>query len=157
MALEIRTLSPDSPVAVELIQELDADLLQRYTREWIHTLHPEDVVNPGLIFAVGYLKETPVACGALRPLNDGVAEVKRMFVRQVYRGRGYSKEVLAFLEKEARRLGFTKLRLETGSRLTEAVRLYETAGYRLIPRFGEYVGNPYSLCYEKDIDGASRQ
>ena len=55
-----------------------------------------------------------VACGALRPLGDGVAEVKRMYVVPAWRGRGVSKVVLAGLEAAALDRGWTTLRLETG-------------------------------------------
>ncbi len=98
-----------------------------------------------------------VACGALRPLGDGVAEVKRMYVVPAWRGRGVSKVVLAGLEDAARARGWTTLRLETGPRQPEAIALYEGAGYRAIPAFGAYVDSPdagCSLYYERVLDGA---
>ena len=45
-----------------------------------------------------------------------------------------------------------RMRLETGTRQPEAVRLYEGAGYRQIPNFGDYVDAPASLCYERILD-----
>jgi GNAT superfamily N-acetyltransferase len=64
-----------------------------------------------------------VGCGALRPLGDGVAEIKRMYVVPAARGRGLSKLVLAGLEAAARDRGWTTLRLETGPRQPEAIAL----------------------------------
>jgi len=85
---------------------------------------------------------TAVGCGALRPLGDGVAEVKRMFIAPSARGRGLAKVVLAGLEDAARERGWTTLRLETGLRQPEAVALYAGAGYRPIAAFGGYVDAP---------------
>jgi GNAT superfamily N-acetyltransferase len=80
-----------------------------------------------------------LGCGALRHLGDDVAEVKRMYVVPEARGRGVSKAVLAGLEAAAVSRGWTTLRLETGPRQPEAMRLYEGAGYRAIGAFGAYV------------------
>jgi GNAT superfamily N-acetyltransferase len=94
-----------------------------------------------------------VGCGALRPLGDGVAEIKRMYVVPAARGRGLSKLVLAGLEAAARDRGWTTLRLETGPRQPEAVALYEGAGYRPIAAFGPYADDADdSLFYERVID-----
>ena len=95
-----------------------------------------------------------VACGALRPLGDGVAEVKRRYVVPAWRGRGVAKVVLAGLEAAARDRGWTTLRLETGPRQPEAVALYEGAGYRPIGAFGAYAAADAedSLFYERVLD-----
>jgi GNAT superfamily N-acetyltransferase len=94
-----------------------------------------------------------VGCGALRPLGDGVAEIKRMYVVPAARGRGLSKLVRAGLEAAARDRGWTTLRLETGPRQPEAVALYEGAGYRPIAAFGPYADDADdSLFYERVID-----
>ena len=151
MNLRFSIERPNSASAVALIHELDEALLEQYPGQWVHTLHPEDVTNPGLLFVVAYLEKEPIACGALRPLGPGMAEVKRMFVKQAHRGRGYSRRVLEFLESKALESDYHTLRLETGTKQKEAVGLYESAGYHTIPAFGEYIGNPYSLCYEKKL------
>ncbi|MGY1886987.1 MULTISPECIES: GNAT family N-acetyltransferase [unclassified Blastococcus] len=98
---------------------------------------------------------TPLGCGALRALGDGVAEVKRMYVVPAARGRGVSKAVLAGLEDAARARGWTSLRLETGPLQPEAIGLYSGAGYRPIGAFGDYVGDPDavdSLFFAKELD-----
>jgi GNAT superfamily N-acetyltransferase len=94
-----------------------------------------------------------VGCGALRPLGDGVAEIKRMYAVPAARGRGLSKLVLAGLEAAARDRGWTTLRLETGPRQPEAIALYEGAGYRPIAAFGPYADDADdSLFYERVLD-----
>ena len=98
-----------------------------------------------------------VACGAWQPLEPGVAELKRMYVRPAYRGRGIARQLVVALEEEAFAAGRPLLRLETGTYLTRAIALYRSAGYRPIPVYGEYVGNPYSVCFEKRLPAASVQ
>lgn len=98
-----------------------------------------------------------VACGAWQPLEPGVAEIKRMYVRPAFRGRGIARQLIVALEEEALAGGRPVLRLETGTYLPAAISLYRSAGYIPIPVFGEYVGNPYSVCFEKSPAGiASR-
>jgi GNAT superfamily N-acetyltransferase len=67
--------------------------------------------------------------GGLRRFGDGVAEVKRMFVRPVHRGRRLGATLLAQLVADARALGYGEVRLDTGSFMTAAHRTYEAAGF----------------------------
>ncbi|RPH34317.1 GNAT family N-acetyltransferase [bacterium] len=143
---------PDSEEARTLIRELDADLLLRYPEQWIHGLHPEDIQDDELVFLVVRHGTELVGCGALRPLEAGMAEIKRMFVRPPYRGRGISRKILGALESIARERGYAVLRLETGTEQPEALALYRSSGYAGIPSYGEYLGNPYSICFEKKLD-----
>jgi putative acetyltransferase len=150
-AVAFTTEHPDSEEVRALIARLDAELDERYPREVIHALHPEGLTDLRLAFVVARVAGEAVACGALRLLGPGVGEVKRMYVLPAFRGRGLARQVLATLEGLARERGYSVLRLETGSRLAEAVGLYRSAGYEEIPVFGEYVGNPFSLCFEKRL------
>lgn len=102
-------------------------------------------------YLVGVLGRQAVACGALQVLDAATAEIKRMYVRPSYRGRGLARRLLAALEEMALASGRTVLRLETASYLPRAQRLYASSGYAEIPRYGEYVGNPYSVCFEKRL------
>jgi GNAT superfamily N-acetyltransferase len=140
---------PDSPLALALIRELDSDLGSRYPEQWIHGLHPEDVEDTRLVFVIMYQGDEPVGCGALRSLDSDMTEVKRMYVKPGFRGQGCSRKLLDFLEANARSSGYRIIRLETGTKQPEAIGLYESSGYTSIPAYGEYVGNPFSLCYEK--------
>jgi putative acetyltransferase len=104
----------------------------------------------GIEYIAGFVDGRPVACGALQPLGDGVGEIKRMYVRPAYRGQGLSRLILAALEELAVHRGYHTLRLETGY-FPPALGLYQGAGYQPIPLFGQYVGNPRSLCFEKSL------
>jgi GNAT superfamily N-acetyltransferase len=74
-----------------------------------------------------------------------------MYVAPAARGRGLSRLVLAALEDEARELGYSFLRLETGDRQPEAIKLYASAGYEPIARYGPFVDDPRSVCFEKRL------
>jgi len=97
---------------------------------------------------------TALGCGALRMLGADVAEIKRMYVHPVARGRGVARAVLAALEQTARDRGWTTLRLETGPLQTAAIALYQSGGYTPIPAFGGYAGDPratHSLFFERTL------
>jgi len=151
MTLTFSIDRPGSAMALALIRELDADLGSRYPGQWIHGLHPEDVRASKLVFIVMYHEGEPIGCGALRPLDSQMTEVKRMYVMREFRGLGYARKLLEFLETTARTSGFIVVRLETGTKQPESIGLYESSGYLQIPAYGEYVGNPFSLCYEKKL------
>lgn len=143
-----------SDAAVRLISELSGELARRYDHVDDGSGHfrPEDVGIPRSVFLIGRLAGEPVACGAVRPLEGDVAEVKRMYVVPAMRGRGFSKRLLVALEEAARNMGYVAIRLETGDRQPEAIRLYESAGYQRIEPFGIYVGSGRSVCFEKRLE-----
>jgi GNAT superfamily N-acetyltransferase len=102
-------------------------------------------------YLVGVVNGRAVACGAWQALGHGIAELKRMYVRPAYRGRGLARQMIVAIEEEALAAGRPVIRLETGTYLPAAIALYQSAGYRPIPAFGEYAGNPHSLCFEKRL------
>jgi putative acetyltransferase len=92
-----------------------------------------------------------VACASWRALTDGVAELRRMYVRPSFRGRGIARQLIVAVEEEALAAGRPVIRLETGRTLAAPIALYRSAGYTSIPAYGEYAGNPYSVCFEKRL------
>lgn len=92
---------------------------------------------------------TPLACGGLRVVADGITEIKRMYVRPESRGSGVAAALLRRLEEAALDLGSPALVLETGNEQKRAVGFYEREGFTRIANFGPYVGAPLSICYSK--------
>lgn len=139
----------DAPTAVALIRELDAEIVERDPDGPIYGLHPGEHGDPRLRFFVLTVAGKPAGCGALRQLEPDTAELKRMFVRRGFRGQGLSRGLIRQLEEEARAAGIRVLKLETGPRQIEALGLYRSEGYVDIPRYGEYVDSPDSICMQK--------
>lgn len=148
--MQIREVSILSEIAQSLIALLDEELSVEYAPEDHHTVDFEPFHREGGVFVVAFDGETPVACAALRPLDEESIEVKRMFVVPSYRGRGVSRKVLAFLEDKARLLGFRRLLLETGDVQHAAIGLYSSAGFERVEPFGEYDG-ARSVCFGKTL------
>jgi putative acetyltransferase len=79
------------------------------------------------------------------------AELKRMFVDPDARGRGVAAALLARIEADAADRGIREIVLETGDLHLAAQALYRRLGYREIPQFGQYVGEPHSVCFAKNL------
>jgi putative acetyltransferase len=153
--LEIRSHRPSDAAASTLIAELNAELKARYPADIIHELHPGEERDFDGVFLIAWVMGTPLACGALRPLEPGVCELKRVYVRYHARRNGLARKLLEELERLAVDAGYSIARVETGSRQPEAVRLYEAAGYSRIPAFGQYATDPLSICFEKTLRPAA--
>ena len=91
-----------------------------------------------------------LGCVAYQLQDDGSAELKSMFVVPQARGRGIGRALLAAVEHALRgRVGM--LRLETGVKQPDAIRLYESAGFRRRGPFGSYRDDPLSIFMEKPL------
>lgn len=86
-----------------------------------------------------------VAMAGLHPLQDGVLELRRMFVRADWRGRGVAQALLDALMRRAQELGAAQIWLETGDRQLAAHRLYRRYGFDPIAPFGPHAADPTSL------------
>lgn len=139
--------------ALTLIAALNTELTRRYPEEGAthFRLDPGEVAEGRGAFLIASRCGLPIGCGAVRRIDESQAEIKRMFVRPEERKRGVGRVLLAALEAEARRLGLSRLVLETGVRQIEAIALYERAGFSRIAPFGEYVGSPLSVCMAKPL------
>ena len=125
IVLELFSLHDD--FMIEFLGE-DSHYYARYTEN-------ENIENVWVV----YVDNLPAGCIAYRTKTDGVGEVKRLFIRNEYRGKGISKELLNLLEKHAREQGCTKLFLDTRITLEPAVSLYRAVGFEIIFQQGLYV------------------
>jgi putative acetyltransferase len=152
MSVAISPERPDSPDAVSLIGELDAHLEPLYPAASRHGLSVARLLAENVDFFLLRSDGVPAGCGGIRFVDDDYGEIKRMFVRPAYRGRGFGGRILDRLAEHARSRGIALLRLETGIHQREAIGLYERMGFQRIPPFGPYTDDPLSLCLEKRLD-----
>jgi putative acetyltransferase len=109
------------------------------------------LVRDGASYLVGVVDGRAVACGAWQPLEPGVAEISRMYVRPAFRGRGIARQLVVALEEEALAVDRPIVRLAAAADAPAPIALYRSAGYRPIPAYGEHAGNPFSVCFEKHL------
>lgn len=100
---------------------------------------------------VAYDDDIPVGCASFKKYDDECAEVKRVFVKQEYRGRGISKKLMQLLENVAKEQEYRYLILESGEPLVAAMALYRRIGYRVTPNYGQYKDMPDSICLKKKL------
>lgn len=140
--LTFRASRSDEPPASELLGAMIAHLNEVYpgrVEKPGTATHPEQMIAPHGVFLVGYdEQERAVACGGVRRLtDDGVAEVKRMYVAPEARSRGAGRELLAALEDAARALGYERVRLDSGPRQLHGQALFASAGYEQVPKYND--------------------
>lgn len=144
MTTKLERVTEPTEEARLLIGELDAELGGAYAPEQRHGLSIDRVFQPAVAFFVARLDGEPVGCGGIAFTEDGLAELKRMYVRPQARGRGVAQAILARLEEEARSRGVTRVVLETGDAQRAAIRVYERAGFTRRGAFGPYAAMPPS-------------
>lgn len=122
---------------------------------------------PGHVFALGLagledrsirifsarVGEERVGMLALRDPGDGAGELKSMRTRQDHLRRGVGSTLLDLVVSEARRLGFARLVLETGTgpEFAPALALYARAGFRDAGPFGDYVQSAFNRFLELEL------
>jgi GNAT superfamily N-acetyltransferase len=145
---------PDHPDARTLIVALSTRLAAITGSGGEASFDAKDVRGPGAAFLLARDEDgRAVGCGAFRPLQPGVAEIKRMYAAEARRGVGAA--LLTSLEAKARSMGYQEAWLETRRVNATAVGFYVRAGYREIPPYGRYIGQPEAICFAKRLDAIS--
>lgn len=119
---------------------LDVDLCFQNFEEELASL-PGKYSRPDGDLLIGLDGERIVGCVAVRKLDDSVCEMKRLYVKPEVRGTGLGKLLAQEIIGIAKELGYSLMRLDTLDKLAEAMRLYETLGFR---RSEPYYKNPLS-------------
>ena len=150
----IRFLQSDggNPDFVELCHELDIFLNElvggeENRAEYIPYNQLDDIHD----VILAYDHNTPIGCAAFKKYDNECAEVKRVFLKPEYRGRGISKKLMAQLENAVKAKGYRYLILESGEPLVAAMALYKKIGYGIIPNYGPYADMPDSICMKKKL------
>ena len=150
MLVTITLERPDTPEALALITELETYLEPLYPPESQFGFSPEKLIKENVAFFVLRLNGLTAGCGGVK-LYRNFGEIKRMYVRPEFRGKGLSKQMLKHLEEYTLQHGVHVIRLETGVNQPEALALYEGMGYNRIPPFEPYPDAPLSVFYEKRL------
>jgi GNAT superfamily N-acetyltransferase len=131
-----RHTTPLDPVAQFVLRDLEREYDARYGDMFgepasveIARYPAEAFSAPDGTFLLAEVDGSVVSAGAFMRIDGSTVEFKRMWTRADHRGRGLARLVLAELEEEARRRGYSRVVLSTGPRQPEAVRLYLATGY----------------------------
>ena len=146
------TSETDLAAAKSLIEEYVASLevsleFQGYPEEIAR--FPGDYAPPGGTILLAYDGSTAVGVIALRRQSGSVCEMKRLYVRPGYRGRGVGRALSEELVRRAARLGYSKMRLDTLPTMDAAIGLYRGLGFREIP---SYRYNPVAGAHFMELD-----
>ena len=142
--------NPNTPDALLLMDELSDNLESITGDSGRHSFNPDDVCVSRGLFVIAYNEDgEAIGCGAIRPINENIAEVKRMFAKSKKMGVGT--EILLYLETQAQKLGYSVIWLETRLVNERAVSFYENRGYYRILNYGRYINNLEAICFEKHI------
>jgi GNAT superfamily N-acetyltransferase len=137
----IEEISVSSPEVERLLVAFRNEMRERYagieTAGRGEPVTPDGLEPPSGRFLGVWVGDRLVACGGIRVLEPGTAEIKRMYVAESARGQGVGRDLLAALESAARSLGCDRVRLDTGEYQPEAQALYRSAGYREIPAYND--------------------
>lgn len=136
---------------IKLVKMLDQDLA--VSDGDLHSFYSQyNKIDKLKYVVLVYIDEIPLGCGAIKEYSLTDAEVKRMYTKPEFRGKGVASKILLELEHWARELNYDKCILETGKRQPEAIALYKNRGYKIIRNYGQYFGVNNSVCFEKDLN-----
>ncbi len=148
-------------VADDLTGPEIAALLQRHLDgmhensppESVHALDLDALRAPGIHFWSAWEGDALAGCGALKVLDASHGEIKSMRTADAFLGRGVGTAILRHILSEARRMGLTRLSLETGSTpaFAAAHRLYVRHGFLPCGPFGSYRDDPFSRFFTLDL------
>ena len=165
LPVTIATESPRQPEVERLLDASSAYAQSLYPPESNFLLDLATLERPEVSFYVARIGERAAGIAAL-VVESGAAtageqrpaagELKRMFVDTSARGRGVAGALLTRIEADAAARGIREIVLETGDLHHSAQSLYTRHGYRQVPQFGQYVGEPHSVCFAKPLAGVER-
>src|SRR4051812_176278 len=147
LAISVITIEHEDPSSADArwcLSHYFAELAQRFEEGFDPgaPLPAEDLTPPAGAFLLARSLGQPAACGVLRAIEPGTAEIKRMWVDRPHRGLGLGRRMLRALEDKAAELGNTRLVLDTNRALDEAKAMYRANGYVEIPPYRH--DNPYA-------------
>lgn len=142
------------PQVQALLQEHLTGMKLTSPPESIHALDLDALRKPDITFWTAWDEGELLGCGALKELDPLHGEVKSMRTAERHRQKGVARTVLTAIIAEAKRRGYQRLSLETGSNehFAPARRLYESMGFAFCEPFADYVLDPNSVYMTMRID-----
>ena len=146
----------DDPDILTLVAKSDAYLSALYPPESNHAEPLQALIGADSAFFAGYANGQLAACGAVKRVGADISygEIKRVFVDEAQRGKGFAIAIMRHLEAHLSGIGIELARLEAGPLQPEALALYEKLGYALRGPFGDYQPDPLSVFMEKRLTRA---
>ncbi len=146
MTADFKITDADSPAQIDLIRELfrgyarslSIDLCFQNFEQEVSAL-PGRYAPPAGRLLLGMQGGEAVGCVALRKLEDGICEMKRLYVRPIFRRSGAGRQLAEVVIKAAREAGYLRMRLDTLAEMKPAIALYEALGFQ---RIAAYYPNP---------------
>ena len=132
----------------EYAAELNIDLCFQNFEEELATL-PGKYAPPKGRLLLARQEDELTGCVGLRPLDEGISEMKRLYVRPAFRGSGIGKLLATEIITQARKIGYRSMRLDTLASMKPAIALYESLGFRQIPA---YRYNPESCAVFMELE-----
>jgi GNAT superfamily N-acetyltransferase len=152
MTFEIKPYAVTDPEVAPLLTELAHEYYTRYGNSAeINRYPPEEFAPPWGALLILRENGASIAGGAFKRYDEQTAEVKRMWTHSSHRRRGLARLVLSELEDEAKRRGYRRLFLTTGSKQPEAAALYLATGYHSLDTSALNPEGYGLLAFEKDL------
>ena len=145
MHIELDDLS--RPEIAELLKEHLAASFLHSPPESVHTLPIEGLRSPDITFWSVWENGELLGCGALKELDPRHGEIKSMRTASAHLRKGVARAVVRHIIAEAKRRGYRRLSLETGSMAAfePARQLYAVCGFSYCKPFGDYANDPNSV------------
>lgn len=148
--IKVAPASPKDEGPAALLAQSHALMYAMFPAGACHYLDLDALCAYHIRFFVARDGDAVLGTGALA-IMDGYGEVKSMFTDEAGRGKGVAAAILRMVEDTARDEGLPVLRLETGTGLDAAHRLYGRFGFKTRGPFGTYEDNSYSIFMEKQL------
>lgn len=138
----MRIESAESPQLIRMVRELfleyseslGVDLCFQGFAEELASL-PGEYSRPEGRLLLMMDEQQAVGCLALRPIGHNVCEMKRLYLRPEYRGKGAGRTLIDTLIRAAREIGYERMRLDTLPSMTKAIAIYRSLGFKEIPPY----------------------
>ena len=137
----------------ELLQEHLQSMALHSPPESVHALDIEALRQPEITFWTVWERGELLGCGALKELDSQRGEIKSMRTSSLHLRKGVAKNLLNHILEEARRRGYSRLSLETGSMeaFEPARKLYANFGFIYCEPFADYVEDPFSVFMTREL------